>query len=74
MKFQEKLPLPLEKIVDDLKEMGVEPIVTGCKADYDKRAIGTDVTLHLQVRIDDILKERRDTPDSAFDRAMGTVD
>ncbi len=72
MKFQEKLPLPLEKISDDLKEMGVEAIVTGTQVEYDERNIGTDVVLTLQVRIDDIYKERK-TPEQQYDDAMSIL-
>lgn len=72
MKFQEKLPLPLEKITEDLKEMGVEAIVNHAKAVYDKRQIGTDVTLVLEVRITDLYNERK-TPEKNFDDAMGIL-
>lgn len=72
MKFQEKLPLPLEKITKDLKEMGVEAMVHKAGVDYDKRQIGTDVTLTLEVRITDLYNERK-TPEGQFDDAMGIL-
>jgi len=73
MKFQEKLPLPLSKVTEDLKEMGVDANVVGVRAEYDERAIGTDLVLHLKIMIEDINKER-DTPETAFDRAMGLIE
>lgn len=73
MRFQEKLPLPLKKVCEDLEEMGIEAIVHRAKVDYDERIKGTDVTLTLEIRIEDIYKER-DTEESAFERAMGLIE
>lgn len=39
---------------------------------YDKRQIGTDVTLVLEVRITDLYNERK-TPEKNFDDAMGIL-
>lgn len=65
----EKLPLPLDRIVEDLEQMGLSALVHKAKVAYDEAAIGTDVTLTLTIRIEDIYKER-DTPTSKYDKAM----
>jgi len=72
MKFQEKLPLPLDKITDDLDELGVSAMVHQAKVEYDTRKLGTDVTLTLVIRIEDIYKERR-TLEDKFNDAMDII-
>ena len=73
MKMIEKFPLPLKKVAEDLEAIGLDPMVTGSSVDYDERKVGTDVTLTLKIRIDDVFKER-DTQESAFKRAMGIIE
>ena len=72
MKFQEQLPLPLTKIAEDLKGMGLDATVQRAKVEYDESVIGTDVVLTLTITIADIYKERN-TPEDAFDAAMGIL-
>lgn len=72
MKIEERLPLPLDSIIEDLNEMGLVGMVHGAKVDYDNRIKGTDVTLTLKVRFNDINKER-DTSNDDYERAMTVV-
>ena len=73
MKALQKFPMPLTQVCKELEEIGVEATVYRAAVDFDQRAVGTDVTITLEMRVKDIWGER-DTAESAFERAMGIIE